>query len=166
MQRLSLTPAPSTTSDRHLAAVVEIDASSLEPLSKPLLTTLDGIGDPRRAAREVRARLAVTVAAARPKRRGRQDYAQKRIAFFFIIGIFKIQSFQGFQRGDLCRKGYRPEQPPCQQGSDCWAGGGYPVSAPKAIGLPNKSGLHGEQQRFDTESARRTGAPSITRRLK
>ena len=66
--------------DRHLAAVVEIDARpAFEPLFEAAVDDLDGIGihDGRFGPG-----LAVTVAAARPKRRGRQDYAQKESHFF------------------------------------------------------------------------------------
>ena len=65
MQRLSLTPAPLDHLDRHLAAVVEIDARpAFEPLFEAAVDDLDGIGIHDGRHGRFRPGLAVTVAAA------------------------------------------------------------------------------------------------------
>lgn len=145
--------------DRHLAAVVEIDA---RPGLLRFEAAVDDLGCTvihRRAAREVRPgcrhRRRRMTKAPRPT-----GLRHKSESYFFITGIFKIQSFQGFQRGDLCRKGYRPELRPCQQGSGCrWPGD--TLRTPGHRPCQTVKGLHGwtVPLRYRIRPSRRTHRP-------
>ena len=155
MQRLSLTPAPSTTSTVTLPPLwksTRVQPSS--PFSKPLLTTSTALGSTT-GGTGGSGPGSPSPSPPHDQSAAADRTTHKKNRIFFIIGIFKIQSFQGFQRGDLCRKGYRPEQPPASRAAIA-NGRGIPC-VPPAIGpaRPSKVCTVG-QQHFDTESARRT----------
>lgn len=128
--------------DRHLAAVVEIDARpAFEPLFEAAVDDLDGIGI-HDGGTGGSAPGSPSPSPPHDQSAAADRTTHKKNRIFFIIGIFKIQSFQGFQRGDLCRKGYRPEQPPASRAAMA-NGRGIPC-VPPAIGpCQTVKGLHG-----------------------